>query len=220
MMRSRLGACILQDNKPVSYASRSLCPAEENYANIERELLAIVYSCERFHQYTYGRQVVVHSDHKPLESIINKPLSKAPPRLQRLLLRLQRYTLRVKWVPGKDMRLADALSRAPLLDKSPVLSTDEEEEVGIMVHSIIDSLPLPSNRLEELKHLSHKDPMFRQLMYYCQFGWPSRKKTPSEMIPYWEIRDDIHIYNELLMFRDKLLIPESWRKTILDRLHI
>ena len=88
-----LGACLLQDNKPISYASRSLISSEENYANIERELLAIVYACERFHQYTYGYNVIVHTDHKPLESILKRSLAKAPPRLQRLLLRLQKYTV-------------------------------------------------------------------------------------------------------------------------------
>ena len=81
-----LGACLIQEGHPVIYASRSLTNAEQHYAQIEKELLAIVFACERFNQFIYGKQVTVHSDHKPLEAIIAKPLSQAPPRIQRLLI--------------------------------------------------------------------------------------------------------------------------------------
>ena len=85
-----LGAVLLQDGKPIAYASKSLSETEINYAQIEKELFAIVFGCKRFHQYLYGRQFVVESDHKPLESIIKKPLAAAPPRLQRMILQLQK----------------------------------------------------------------------------------------------------------------------------------
>ena len=58
--------------------SRCMTSAEQNYAQIEKELLAVVSACERFHKYTYGRDITVQSDHKPLEAITNKPLSCAP----------------------------------------------------------------------------------------------------------------------------------------------
>ena len=90
-----LGVALLQDGRPLTYASRALTAAERNYVQIEKELLAIVFSTERFHQYTYGRSVIVESDHKPLESILAKPLVSAPKRLQRMILRLQRYDLDV-----------------------------------------------------------------------------------------------------------------------------
>ena len=46
----RLGAALLQEGKPVAYASRSLTSAKKNYAIIEKELLAVLFGCERFHQ--------------------------------------------------------------------------------------------------------------------------------------------------------------------------
>ena len=58
-----LGACLLQDGHPVIYASRSLTVAEQHYAQIEKELLAIVFACERFNQFIYGKQITVQSDH-------------------------------------------------------------------------------------------------------------------------------------------------------------
>ena len=62
---------------------------ETQYANIERELLAIVFACQRFSTYLLGRSFVAESDHKPLEMIAMKSLANAPPRLQRMLLELE-----------------------------------------------------------------------------------------------------------------------------------
>ena len=85
-----LGACLLQDGQPIAYASKSLTDTETRYANIERELLAIVFACQRFNTYVLGRPFTVESNHKPLEMIHQKSLASAPPRLQRMLLQLQR----------------------------------------------------------------------------------------------------------------------------------
>ena len=82
--QSGLGAALLQNGQPIAYASRALTSAETRYAQIEKELLAIVFACERFNAYLYGRdEVTVETDHKPLVSIVLKPLNLAPQRLQR-----------------------------------------------------------------------------------------------------------------------------------------
>ena len=83
-----LGASLTQDGKPVAFASKALTDVESRYANIERELLAVVYGYEKFHTYLYGRSFTIHTDHKPLESIHLKHLTTAPARFQRMLLRL------------------------------------------------------------------------------------------------------------------------------------
>ena len=68
--QSGLGACLLQDGKPIAYASRAMTSAETNYAQIEKEMLAICFATKKFHQYIYGKpSVKVQSDHKPLEII-------------------------------------------------------------------------------------------------------------------------------------------------------
>ena len=108
-----LGACLIQQHKgkdqPIAFASKSLTDTETRYANIERELLAIVFACQQFSTYLLGRSFVAESDHKPLEMIAMKNLANAPPRLQRMLL--ERYDVTIKYRPGKEMQLADALSR-------------------------------------------------------------------------------------------------------------
>ena len=67
-----------------------------------RELLAIVLGAQTFHTYVYGRRVIVETDHKPPESIFRKCLNDAPPTLQRMLLKLTKYDLDVRYVPGKQ----------------------------------------------------------------------------------------------------------------------
>ena len=88
-------AAVFQEEKPIAFASKSLTQAGQNYAQIEKELYAILFGCRRFHQYLYGREIQVYTDHKPLENISKKPLASAPPRLQRMLLQLQKYNLKI-----------------------------------------------------------------------------------------------------------------------------
>ena len=120
----------MQNGQPVAYASRALSSAETRYAQIEKELLAIVVACERFETCIYGRDVVhVDSDHKPLETIVLKPLHAAPQRLQRMLLRLQKYNLKLRYKKGCDMFLADVLRRAYLPEVNSSELTQELEGV-------------------------------------------------------------------------------------------
>ena len=112
-----LGAMLEQqsnDNEwhPIAYASRSTTDAEKNYAPIESEALSIVFGCERFHDYLYGRRFTIFNDHQPLKTIFNKSITSCPPRIQRLMLRLQRYDFELSYAPGKLMVVADTLSRA------------------------------------------------------------------------------------------------------------
>lgn len=85
---------------------------EVNYAQIEKELLAILFAVERFEQCVYGRPVRIQTDHRPLESIFRKSLLSVPKCLRRMLLRLQKFDLQVSYKKGTEMYLADTLSRA------------------------------------------------------------------------------------------------------------
>ena len=111
-----VGAVLLQNDRPVAYASKALTPSQENYAQIEeKEMLDIVFGCQRFYDYLYGqREIRVESDHKPLEAIPKKPIHQAPLRLQKMILGLKSYAVNVKYIPGSHLVLADTLSRAYL----------------------------------------------------------------------------------------------------------
>ena len=130
-----LGFVLTQDEHPISYASRALTAAEQRYSQIEKELLALVFGLERNHYYTYGRKVTLWTDHKPLVSIVNKPLAATPKRLQRLLLRLQQYNVEIRNKPGKEMYVADILSRA-YLPNNPQSKIEKEVESIHMVNHL------------------------------------------------------------------------------------
>ena len=77
-------------------------------------MLAVVFGCQRFHQYIYGKKVIIESDHKPLEAIMKKPLQNTPQRLKRMLLILQKHDIDLVYLVGKEDTLEDTLSRAHL----------------------------------------------------------------------------------------------------------
>lgn len=93
----------------MAYASRVLTETEQTYAQIKREILAIVFLLDKFHQYTYGRRTEIYTDYKPLEAIVKKPFSKAPKHLQGMLLNTPKYNINVEYVQGKHMFIADVL---------------------------------------------------------------------------------------------------------------
>ena len=148
-----LGAALLQNGQPVAYSSCALTSAETHYVQIENELLAIVFACQHYDVYIFGRESVqVETDHKPLVLIMQKPLNKAPSWLQRMLLRLQRYNVKLKYKQGKQMYVADTLSHAYL----PITNSSD------FVHSLESTdhttpLSLSTERLHQLKHASRDD---------------------------------------------------------------
>ncbi|KAI8498512.1 hypothetical protein Bbelb_237140 [Branchiostoma belcheri] len=210
-----LGAVLLQDNKPVAYASKSLNATEVNYAQIEKELYAIVFGCERFHQYIYGRKVTVESDHKPLEAITRKPLSSAPARLQRMLLRLQKYDLAVQHRPGKEIPVADALSRLYLKETDNMSETFEAQ-----VHLVTSNIPVSSQRIEEVRQETGRDPQLIILMDTIREGWPDTKRQcDTRVTEYWNHRDELTIEKGVIFKGQKIVIPKAMRREMLDILH-
>ena len=108
-----LGAAIIQDGGVVAYASRALTSTEQKYAQIEKEMLAVVFGCTRFHKLLYGKDdLTMESDHQPLESLLKKTMSAAPLRIQRMRLKLQPYNSKLIHVSGKKIGLADCLIAA------------------------------------------------------------------------------------------------------------
>jgi hypothetical protein len=207
-----LGACLMQDSKPVSYASRSLNQAEKNYAQIEKELLAIVFGCKKYHQYIYGKPVTIETDHKPLEYLLKKPLIASPLRLQRMMLSLQQYDLSVYYKPGKTLYIADTLSRAP------GTQTEPEQETSY-VHTI-QNLPVSTESIEKLKVETNKDTVLQKLLQQTKRGWPeNRHSVDPEIHQLWSVRHEISEEDGLLLRGERLIVPRTLRTAMLTKIH-
>ena len=204
-----LGACLIQDGKPIAFASKSLTGAESRYANIERELLAVVFACIWFNTYLQGHRFTVKSDHKPLEMIHLKSMHNAPPRLQRMLLQLQKYDMKIEYKPGSEMLLADALSRCP---------ARYSQEIKLDLR--VDYIAFTSAWIETLKETTCEDPVLSTVYQLVQHGWPKeRRRVPNVAKYYWDFRDELSTDEGLLLKGLSLIIPAALRENYLQRLH-
>eukprot|EP00057_Strongylocentrotus_purpuratus_P007993 XP_011662467.1 PREDICTED: uncharacterized protein K02A2.6-like [Strongylocentrotus purpuratus] len=204
-----VGAALTQEGRPIAFASKSLTDTEQRYANIEREMLAVVYACEKFHTFVFGRSFTILSDHKPLEMITLKNLGAAPPRLQRLLLRLQGYDMTVKYKPGKEMLLSDAMSRLnPLPPESPEM------------HMKVDFVMFSDKKLLEIRTATSEDCELCILRDVILEGWPEeRRKLDKSLIKYWPYRDEMSIEDGIILKGSRIVIPKCLTKEYLNKLH-
>jgi predicted aspartyl protease len=206
-----LGAVLQQDEKPVAYASRSLSDTETRYAQIEKEMLSIVFATTKFHQYIFGKSISVYNDHKPLEAIFKKPLLSAPMRLQRMLLKLQCYDISVNYQRGSDMQLADTLSRAYL----PEQPGDGEEFEYVNMTNFI---PISSTKYQEIQQLTANE--LNNLYHTILNGWPNhRREAPRAVQPYWDSRDQLSVSDGIIYKGMRVVIPPSLRRYMLALVH-
>ena len=207
-----LGAALLQEGKPVCFASRTLTSAERNYAQIEKEMLAITFGLEKFHQWTYGRHVSVVTDHKPLVAIKSKPLCKAPRRLQAMLLKTQTYDFELHYKPGAEMTLSDTLSRAPIHE---VYDDTNVERVSNLAFT-----PFNKTRLEKIRQETDHDEALAELKRVIQQGWPTlRQDTPESVRPYFDYRDELAMQDGIILRGERIVIPRSMRPEMLHKAH-
>ena len=229
-----LGSVLLQNGQPVAFASRSLTKTEQRYAQIEKECLAIVFSCERFSQYLLGRnKTTVHSDHKPLETIFKKPLFSAPKRLQRMMLRLQGYSLEISYKQGCKMYIADFLSRCALplpcendtsSKPSFVFAANEfsvqEDSDSFENINFSEDLAVTAKRYFQIKSCSAIDETLQMLKNTVLNGWPDSKSDCPKLIrQYWSFRDEITTQDGILYKGQTVIIPNSMRREMLEAIH-
>ena len=176
----------------------------------------MIFSLEKFHLYTYGRKVTVQSDHKPLENIVRKPLLSAPKRLQRMTMHIQKYDVDVVYLPGKDLVLADTLSRAYLPECSAYGSVEAEIETVNMLHHV----PISTDSLSSIRSATKEDSTLQTLIETILQGWPNDKtKTSSNIRPYCSFQDELS-YQDGIVFRgERVVKPEVQRRDITSQLH-
>ena len=222
-----LGGALLQEDsnnnlQPVAYTSCSLNQTEINYAQIEKECLAICAAFNKWDQWLYGQyNITVHSDHQPLETIFKRPLNKAPRRLQKMIMRLQRYHFKVIYKKGSSLHIADTLSRAALPTPTNYdLSGFEVFRMDLISSETERNLGLQPTTENKLRIETQKDSTLQALTEMIRNGWPDSKSQIDPLVrPYWEERDILTIINGIVYKGAKAIIPRSMYSDMLHRIH-
>ena len=203
--------------KPIAYVSRTMNAAEKNYSQIEKEALAIVFGTKKFHQYLYGKQFEIQTDHKPLLGLFkeNKQIpTMSPARIQRWALTLAAYEYTIVFKQGNKNGNADGLSRLPRSEAVEEQSDPEPEE-RILFMEDIESRPVTA---KQIKKWTQFDPILSQVVGFVQNGWPG-KNSSEELSPYFLRKLELSVLDGCLMWGGRVVIPKEGRERILEDLH-
>ena len=216
-----VGHALCQQDAPgeklrlIQCASRTLKPAENNYAITELEMLAIVYSFRKSDHFLRGcTNVEVWTDHRPLVGIFAKPMADCPnTRLLRMRLKLSSYTFKVVYVRGSDHWLADCLSRNPYFQPS--------EDDHTFCNAVTDEMDTSDDpQIRRLRDAATQDPEYQQLISAFHDGTDPSTLTADH--PAWLLKKvwhDVSFQDGLLCINDCIIVPQHERRRILDLLH-
>ncbi|KAK1615166.1 hypothetical protein QYE76_020683 [Lolium multiflorum] len=128
----------------IHYASKTLDAAQRNYATTEKELLAVVFACDKFRPYIVDSKVTIHTDHAAIRYLMTK--KDAKPRLIRWVLLLQEFDLHIIDRKGADNPVADNLSRLENIAYDPVPVNDSfpNEQLAVIKGALPPALDLES----------------------------------------------------------------------------
>ena len=161
-----LGACLLQDTKPVYFASKALTNAQKGYVVIELEFPAVAWAMEKFYHFLYASHFLLETDQKPLEAVLSKRLNQATPRLQQILIRTFAYHFTLKYIPCSNNQLADCLSQ--LGGQKDTIKLPKLHE-----HQITSQLSARSDSLNEMRIATQEEDELVLLMHTIKHGWQS-----------------------------------------------
>ena len=191
--------------RAIYYASRTFNEAQENYSTIEKEMLAIVFACEKFRPYILGSHVIVHTDHAAIKYLMSK--KEAKPRLIRWVLLLQEFDLEIKDKKGCDNVIADHLSR--------VEQNEAEKEEAELKENFPD---------EQLFKVSFQIPWYADIVNYLacgvvpqEFSYQQKRKLRTDSRYY--IWDDPLLFKKGADMIIRRCVPESEQGKILNECH-
>ena len=217
IMRNTSTSEIPDNLRPISYASKTLSDTESNYSNIERELLGVVFAVLHFKHFTYGRPVMIISDHKPLVSLFKKPLTSSSPHLSRVLLQILDYDLNIVYQEGSKMHLSDAISR---LSSHKPDNGSTLPGMDITVHEIESCTNFSAVSLGKIHEATLKDQTLQVLKSHITNGFPvSSNQCPECIKPFFPYRDQLTVYNGLVLKGHHVVIPTELQNQLLIVIH-
>ena len=174
--------------QPVHFVSRSLSETEKRYSQIEREALAAEFTTKRLYMYLLGaKHFELATDHKPLLPIFNNPKAKLPPRIERMVMKMQNLDFTAIYIPGKT-NVTDYISGHPLPE---VAVTGHESHVNAIInvnHAVV---------MEAIVTATLEDQKLKKVHQALETGkWD---KSDPELAPYYELRTEIYMADGLML---------------------
>ena len=208
-----IGGVLSQEGHPVIYVSRKLSQAEENYSNIGREALAIVFVVTRLKQFLLRRRFILQTDHKPLKYLFapDKEIPKtASARISRWAIALMGFDFELKYKPGEQIPHADALSRLEFDDD------DDNDQVCFALDNIYfvqSDLVTQSDIKTELG----SNRLFQDIIKRIKSGiW---KQCSEAEKGFEQQKDALTLHNGIIFRGVVLFIPPKLRPMVMAKAH-
>ena len=204
---------------PVAFASKILTSAECNYANIDCELLGVVFGVLYFKHFTFGNEVNIITDHKPLVSPLKKSLAACSSGLSRLIFQIVDYPLKVMYQPGKKIVISEALSH---LSTHQIPDTkDTVPGLNVTIHKVGVFSSTDNTSMQSIQKETQNEAELQTLFHYIMKGFPMTKDECHDATkPYFNYREELTVVDGLVLKGQCIVIPNKLGQSCLARLHI
>ena len=203
-----------QTEQPVAYASRTLSPAEQKYAQLDKEALSIIFGVKHFHQYLYGRKFTILSDHKPLQYLLGATRgvpAMASARIQRWALTLSAYHYEICYKPGADHGNADGLSRLPVSNHVTTVPVPGDM---LLLFQTLQSTPV---RADQIRQWTDTDPVLSRVRRNVLSSWVN--SDDPDLQPYQSRATGLSVQDGCVLWGSRVVVPEKGRKAVMSLLH-
>ena len=216
-----LGAVLLQEGKPIAYASRRLTEIEKRYSTIEKEFLGIVFALYKFRRLIAFATCHVYTDHKPILGLIDKNIDKLPLRIQKWIMHIQSFDITLQYLPGSKNCLADALSRNPVPAALSHSALPYTESVEHSICFILQKLPL---NLESVATATAHDNTLQAVIRAIHNNWKDLESR--KIAPYYSFRDELSLKlcsdspdSTVVMKGHRVILPSCVVNAFLEQVH-
>ena len=207
-----LGACLLQDEKPLYFASKALT----KHKRVCCHRVRVISSCmamEKFHHFLYASHFILETDQKPLEAILSKSLNQVTLKLQRILIRPFPYHFTVHYIPGLTNQFTDCLSQMGG-------QKDTIKLLNLHLYQITNQLSTRCESLNQLRLAVQEDNELVLVKHTIIQGWPSTiKEVPNVLQPFWTCREELTVEDGLVLKNTRIVIPNKKHEAVLKLIH-
>lgn len=203
------------EEKPVYYASAKLNKTQQNYAQLHREGLAVIFGLKKFYKYLYGRKFTIVTDAASIKEMFKPDRTAsavASARIQRWGVYLAMFDYEIIHRPSSKMTVPDALSRLPLAEEAHNLEDESVDLIGIC-----EQLPI---KYEDIVKEYVKDEELQKVVKWCEKGFPNNTRDGDLVLEKWRrYKCNLALEDGLLTYNDRIVIPFTLRTSMLEFLH-